>query len=116
MFWQSQVRWRCQELPHPHRLKPDDYLPPNMAATPLAGPGLGTWDLMPMRHTIMVTRRIAEALVSTFTLRPLITAIGTADPDISIIDITAGQQRLAACASDRSDMCHEDNRQIAAPH
>jgi len=43
-----------------------------------------------MRHLITVTPRIAEALAATFTLHPHITAIGTADPDISIIGIRAG--------------------------
>ena len=43
-----------------------------------------------MRLTITVTRRIAGALASTFTLPPHITAIGTADPDMSTIGITAG--------------------------
>jgi hypothetical protein len=40
-----------------------------------------------MRHIITVTPGIAEALVSTF---PHITAIGTPDPDLFIIGITAG--------------------------
>jgi len=44
-----------------------------------------------MRHIITVTPRIAEALVSTFpSALPHITPIGTADPDISIMGITAG--------------------------
>ena len=42
-----------------------------------------------MRHIVTVTPGIAEALASTFTLHPLITAIGTADPDISILGIAA---------------------------
>jgi hypothetical protein len=43
-----------------------------------------------MQHINTVTPGIAEALASTSTLHPHITAIGTADPDISIIGITAG--------------------------
>jgi hypothetical protein len=43
-----------------------------------------------MRRTITVTPGIAEALASIFTLRPHITAIGTADRDTSIIGIMAG--------------------------
>jgi hypothetical protein len=42
-----------------------------------------------MRHIVTVTLGIAEALASTFTLHPHITATGTADPDISIIGIAA---------------------------
>src|SRR6516165_11896746 len=61
-----------------------------MGATPAADPTLGIRDPTPMRHLITVTPRIAEALASTFTLHPHITAIGTADPDIFIIGITAG--------------------------
>ena len=70
-------------MPHPHRPKPDD-----MGATPLADPTLGTRDHTPMRHTITVTLPIAGA--SPFTSDPPITAIGTADPHIFIIGITAG--------------------------
>ena len=61
-----------------------------MGATPATGPTLGTRHPTPMRHIITVTPRITETLASTFTLHPHITAIGTADPDISIIGITAG--------------------------
>lgn len=61
-----------------------------MGAIPAAGPTLGTRDPTPTRHIITVTPQIAEALASTFTLYPRITAIGTADPDISILGITAG--------------------------
>jgi hypothetical protein len=43
-----------------------------------------------MRRIITVTPGIAEALASIFTLRPHITAIGTAVRDTSIIGITAG--------------------------
>ena len=44
-----------------------------------------------MRHIITVIPRIAEALGSTFRSTFLhITPIGTADPDIFIIGITAG--------------------------
>jgi len=90
LFRRSQVRWRCQELLHPHRPKPDDWLPPHMGASPPAGPTLGTRHPTPMRHIITVTPRIAEEVASTFILDLHITAIGTADPDISIIGITAG--------------------------
>jgi hypothetical protein len=41
-----------------------------------------------MRHIITVTRRIAEASASNFSLRPHIRAIGTADPDMCIVGIT----------------------------
>src|ERR1700730_16108571 len=58
-----------------------------MDATPATGPTLGTRHPTPMRHIVTVTLGIAEALASTFTLHPQITAIGTADPDISIIGI-----------------------------
>ena len=61
-----------------------------MGATPAAGPTLGTHHPTPIRHIFTVTPRIAEELASTFTLDLHITAIGTADPDISIIGITAG--------------------------
>ena len=60
-----------------------------MDATPATGPTLGTRHPTPMRHIFTVTLGIAEALASTFTLHPQITAIGTADPDISIIGIAA---------------------------
>ena len=60
-----------------------------MGATPATGPTLGTRHPTPMRHIFTVTLGIAEALASTFTLHPQITAIGTADPDISIIGIAA---------------------------
>ena len=60
-----------------------------MGAIPLTGPTLGTRDPTPIRHIITVTPRIVEELASTFTLDLHITAIGTADPDISIIGITA---------------------------
>jgi hypothetical protein len=43
-----------------------------------------------MWHLITVIPRIADAVASTFTLDLHITAIGTADPDISVIGITAG--------------------------
>ena len=61
-----------------------------MGATPAAGPTLGTRHPTPIRHIFTVTPRIAEELASTFTFDLHITAIGTADPDISIIGITAG--------------------------
>jgi hypothetical protein len=61
-----------------------------MGATPATGPTLGTRHPTPMRHIITVTPGIAEALAFTFTLHLHITAIGTADPDISTIGITAG--------------------------
>src|SRR5262249_59750295 len=61
-----------------------------MGATPAAGPTLGTRHPTPIRHIFTVTPRIAEELASTFTLDLHITAIDTADPDISIIRITAG--------------------------
>jgi len=61
-----------------------------MGATPTPGPTLGTRRLTPMRHINTVTRGIAEAPASTSPLHPRITAIGKADPDISIIRITAG--------------------------
>ena len=61
-----------------------------MGATPAAGPTLGTHHPTPIRHIFTVTPRIAEELASTFTLDLHITTIGTADPDISIIGITAG--------------------------
>src|SRR5215469_1773475 len=61
-----------------------------MGATPAAGPTLGTRHPTPIRHIFTVTPRIAAELASTFTLHLHITAIGTADPDISIIGITAG--------------------------
>jgi len=57
---------------------------------PATGPTLGTRHPTPIRHIFTVTPRIAEELASTFTLDLHITAIGTADPDISIIGITAG--------------------------
>ena len=99
MFRRSQVRWRCQELLHPHRPKPDDWLPPHMGASPPAGPTLGTRHPTPMRHIITVTPRIAEA--SLFTLHPRITAIGTADPDTGITaGITAGNSRAFLMATD----------------
>jgi hypothetical protein len=41
-----------------------------------------------MRHIITVTRRIAGALASNFSLHPHIPAIGTADPDMCIVGIT----------------------------
>jgi len=41
-----------------------------------------------MRLTITVTRRIAGALASNFSLRPHIPAIGTADPDMCIVGTT----------------------------
>jgi hypothetical protein len=56
---------------------------------PSGGPYPGYAGPTPIRHTTTVTPRIAE-LASTFTLDLHITAIGTADPDISIIGITAG--------------------------
>ena len=59
-----------------------------MGAIQSAGPTLGTRDPTPIRHIITVTPRIVEELASTFTLDLHITAIGTADPDISIIGIT----------------------------
>ena len=59
-----------------------------MGASPPTGPTLGTRDPTPIRHIITVTPRIAE-LASTCTLDLHITAIGTADPDISIIGIIA---------------------------
>jgi hypothetical protein len=44
-----------------------------------------------MPHTITVTPRIVEALLSTFpSTLPHITPIGTADPNIFIIGIMAG--------------------------
>ena len=90
MFGRSQVRWRFQELPHPHRPKPDVWLPPQMGVTPARGPTRGTRHPSPMRHIVTVTPAIAGAPASTFTLHPHTTAIGMADPDISIIGITAG--------------------------
>ncbi len=60
-----------------------------MDATPATGPTLGTRRLTPMRRIVTVTLGIAEAPASTFTLHPHITAIGMADPDISIIGIAA---------------------------
>jgi hypothetical protein len=60
-----------------------------MGATPATGPTLGTRHPTPMWHIVTVTLGIAEALASTFTLHPQITAIDTADPDISIIGIAA---------------------------
>jgi hypothetical protein len=96
LFWRLQVRWWCQELLHPHRPRPNDQLPNDQlparkGATPQADLTLGTRDPALMRHIITVTRRIAEALASTFpSTLPHIIPIGTADPDIFIIGITAG--------------------------
>ena len=45
---------------------------------------------MPIRHIFTVTPRIAEELASIFTLDLDTMAIGTADPGISIIGMTAG--------------------------
>src|SRR5262249_55226424 len=61
-----------------------------MGATPTADAIVGTRDPTPMRHITTGTLRIAEALVSPFTLHPDITAIGTAGPHILIIGIAAG--------------------------
>src|SRR5262245_6854801 len=61
-----------------------------MGAILATGPILDTRHPTPIRHIFTVTPRIAEELASTFTLDLPITAIDTADPDISIIGITAG--------------------------
>src|SRR5262249_36074977 len=61
-----------------------------MGATPAAGLTLGTRHPTPIRHTFTVTPRIAEEPASTFTLDLHITAIGTVDPNISIVGIAAG--------------------------
>jgi hypothetical protein len=90
LFWRPQVRWRCQELPHPHRPKPDDWLLPPMGATPATGPTRDTHHPTPMPHIVTVTPGIAGARASTFTSHPHTTTIGMADPDISIMGITAG--------------------------
>src|SRR5262245_62413012 len=54
-----------------------------MGAIQTTDPTLGTRDPTPIRHIITVTPRIAEELPSTFT------SIGTTNPDISSIGITA---------------------------
>jgi len=90
LLWRLQVRWRCQELLRPHRPKPDDWPPLHMGAIPSTGPTLGTRGPTPIRPIITVTPRIAEELVSPFTLDLHITAIGTADLDISVTGMTAG--------------------------
>jgi hypothetical protein len=61
-----------------------------MGVTPARGPTRGTRHPSPMRHIATVIPGIAGAPASTFTLHPHTTAIGMADPDISIIGITAG--------------------------
>ena len=74
---------------HPHRAQAGRLASTYRGATPTEGPTLGTRDPTPIRHIITDTPRIAEP-ASTCTLDLRMTAIGPADPDISITGINAG--------------------------